>query len=369
MLTHSPRPAESTVRSARGATFRACVLGGLLAAAFGLGFAPADRTHAESGASNFRQDPAPTPVEPKAQDEKPKPAGKAVKPGGTKPAAAKPDERGFVPLGSVRFHPKKQIIEADGWFNLNRGIIEFLACAPGVKAHETMLALDIDPVDLNLALIALGLKAKRQPESEWDLRPIAGDRVVIFLRYTITNAEGKPEVVERRAEECIINYLAEADMAPVGFVYTGSQFIPKDPLAGGDPNDPAVERRLGKPKEESEKADDGEPKKKQEMIYAPRELGQFIALTHRPFAILDNPLSLPYPDPEYGANTEVLPKVFRNEEEDEEPVRVTIVIRRPKKGEIDEKIIHMPFRMREPIDPPKEDDGGDDGAGDDGNRR
>lgn len=294
--------------------------------------------------------------------------------------------KGWTRFGSVRFDTVNKVIEVDGYFNLQRGLLEFLACAPGVKAHETLVALGCDPRNLNVALLALGLVPKQRPKHEGDIGPIEGDRVVIFLRWKVKGEDGKEKVIEKRAEECIVNYLAEELMDPSGFVFTGSTFVPSDPEefhrqrgpvgpgdqppqggkgTGGEGTSggQAVDKPAGAQEPAKEKTGDpaggksGDPtgqaetppKPKSEMIYAPLVIGQYIALVHRPFAILDNPLQLPYPDPEYGAYFEVLPPY-----DPDEPTEVTLIIRRPKPGEIDPKIKRMTIKMPE----------GDEGAGD-----
>ena len=265
-----------------------------------------------------------------------------------RPFAPKPDARGFVPLGpegTVRFHPQEKVVEADGTFNMNYGFIEFLACAPGVKPHETIVALDVNPIHFNAALMMMGLDEKkaRKPESDADLLPVAGDRVVIFLRWKTKDENGKEVVHEERAEKCILNALVEEEMERVGWVFTGSRFIEEnprldDPPGGGDSD-------AGKKQEPEE-----EPK----MIFAPLVIGQFIAVCHRPYAILDLPIAIPFVDAYYYANPEVLPPI-----DHDNPVEVTMVFRRPKPGEIDRSIVRMK------IPPPPPPDEGDDANGDD----
>lgn len=285
-----------------------------------------------------------------------------------KPVEKKPLPPGWIAFGDVRLDPKEKRIEVDGVFNLRRGLLEFLACAPGIKSHETLVTLDIDPRNLNLALLTLGLAPKARPKHDTDTRQIEGDRVVIFLRWQQKDADGKLQTIERRAEECIVNYLAEEVMDPSGFVFTGSTFIPSDPRdfrppgspppPGAEPgsNPPSRGARPGGrlPGEGDPKGSDGavdsaadragDPKKKSEMIYAPLVIGQFIALVHRPFAILDNPLQLPYPDPEFGAYGEMLPPF-----DPDDPTPVTLILRRPKPGEIDPNLKRMSFKPLPPI--------------------
>ena len=218
---------------------------------------------------------------------------------------------GFVSIGSVRYHPGRGEIEVDGHFNLRGGFLEFLACLPEAKPHESLLALDCDPADLKAALLLLGLKEGRRPRSEADLAPIEGDRVIIRLRYQFQSADGQTVLRDLRAEDGIINGPMEYEMARCGFVFTGSTFI----------EDLTVETAEGETPPE---------------IFAPRALGQLIALCHRPYAILDNPLALPYRDGDYYAYSDVFPATTG-----ESPPSVPMVIRKPRSGEIHSQVTRM----------------------------
>ena len=254
------------------------------------------------------------------------------------------DERGFVKIGphrSVRLHPRKKIVEADGTFNLRYGFIEYLACAPGIKPHETLVALECNPMDLKFALILLGLDdtRARAPATDTDLRAIEGDRMVILLRWTTKDENGKEQTHELRAEDCILNTIVEEEMQKVGWVFTGSSFIQKPPDIPPRDGDP---RRLG---------GKGTGKLPQpEMVFAPLLTGEFISVCHRPWVLIDNPVAIPFPDAAYHANPLVLPPVDRDE-----PVLVTMVFRRDKPGEIDRSVVRMKV-------PPPETDDDDAGA-------
>ena len=259
------------------------------------------------------------------------------------PPRTPPDARGFVPVGktrSVLFHPQRQIVEVEGTFNLQYGFLEYLACAPGIKPHETLIALDCHPVELKLGLILLGLEEEevQRPASDVDLRAIPGDRAIILLRWKVQDEEGKEIVREERAENCIFNGLVSESMQKVGWVFTGSMFIEEEPplpLIDDDRRD--TEAKAAPPEKTS-------PPQK---TFAPLLTGEFISVCHRPLTILDNPLALPFPDADYYANPEVLPPVKRDE-----PVPVTVIFRRPLEGEIDKKAV----RMKIPPPPKKEGD-------------
>lgn len=225
----------------------------------------------------------------------------------TPPGEVRP---GFAPLGSVLFHPEREEIEVRGWFNLRGGFIEFLACLPGIKPHETLVALDCDPADLQAALILLGVEPGRRPATEADLGPLEGDRLIVRLRYSVETKDGTI-VRDIRAEDVTINGPMEREMARVGFVFTGSTF---------------VEDLDAEPDEDGNRPE----------VFAPRVIGQIIALSHRPYAMLDNPLALPYRDGDYYAYPDALPRLS-----EDAPTPVALVIRRPRPGEIDTTVTRM----------------------------
>ena len=268
--------------------------------------------------------------------------------GGAKKPDVKPDARGFTALGTVRFHPKKKEIEVDGRFNLRRGYLEYLACRPGVKSHETLVALDCDPVDLKVALLLLGLEEAKDPESIGDCRPLPGDRVMVFLRWETKDDAGKVTVHEKRAEDCIVNVLVEESMERCGWVFTGARDVEipppmqwDDDLEEGDVEE--GEDQAGEKSDGDAEADEAKEPPKPKIVFGPTVTGELISMVHNPLCLLNNPLELPYDQGDYYADFEVLPSVPRDN-----PPKVTMIIRLPKKGEIDYGV----KRMKVPPPPP-----------------
>ncbi|MGE4614927.1 MAG: YdjY domain-containing protein [Planctomycetota bacterium] len=230
-----------------------------------------------------------------------------------------PSRQGAIPLGSVFYSPDSGQVEIEGYFNLNSGFVEYLACLPGVKSHETLVALDCDPADLQGALLLLGLETSRSPRSEMDLAPLmGGDRVVISLRFLFQDGEGREWMRTIRAENCLINAPMEREMARCGFCFTGSSFEMLDPPPGAPEGSEPQEHFMS------------------------RVTGEIVSLCHRPWAILDNPLALPYPDGDYFAYAEVLPAHRRDD-----PPQVTMLIRRVATGDVDPDAIRMQLPPRD----------------------
>ncbi len=223
-----------------------------------------------------------------------------------------------IQIGENRYFPSSKTVEADGYFNVVGGFIEYLACLPGTKSHETLIGLDGDPAQLQAALMLLNIKESRSPESEMDLGPLdGGDRLVISLRFGVKDAEGRDLTRTIRVERCIVNAPMEREMVRCGFAFTASGFLVLDPPPGAPEG--------AKPAEE----------------FMARVTGELISLSHRPWAILDNPLALPYPDGDYFAYTDVLPQHRRDD-----PPPVTLLFRRALPGDIDPGAIRMELPPR-----------------------
>ncbi|MGE4631763.1 MAG: YdjY domain-containing protein [Planctomycetota bacterium] len=232
---------------------------------------------------------------------------------------SEPSSSGSIQLGKVRYLSSSRSVEADGYFNLVSGFVEYLVCTPGTKPHETLVALDCDPADLQTALLMLGIEQARSPETEMDLGPLSGgDRVIISLRFRVQDPEGRERLRTIRAERCIINAPMAREMSRCGFAFTASGFLMLDAPPGAPEGTVAAEEFMA------------------------RVTGEVISLCHRPWAILDNPLALPYPDGDYFAYAEVLPKHRRDD-----PPAVTVLFRRAVAADVDSSAIRMELPARE----------------------
>ncbi len=62
------------------------------------------------------------------------------------------------PLGSVMLDAGRREVLVTGFVNQVSGPVELLACGPGGKTHESVLVLMVEPQDLHVALLLLGLR-------------------------------------------------------------------------------------------------------------------------------------------------------------------------------------------------------------------
>lgn len=171
-------------------------------------------------------------------------------------------------MGNVTIDAERRRIEMPGRVNMQEGLVELLACTPTGKLHESVLALDIKPLHLQLALLVLGLKPGRNPgvpNAGGDKRA-PGERVEIRVSW---EAGGKRR--EMRAEELILDQPKKRAMAETDWVFLGSQIW-----------------------------DTG---------LAADETGSLITTYHDPLAIIENPLDTVNDDTLYLANSRVVPAV------------------------------------------------------------
>ena len=96
-------------------------------------------------------------------------------------------------------------------------LVEYLATTPLGKVHETVLTLDIEPVHLQVALLALGLKPENNLRQQGDPRVPKGSPVDIFVEW-----ERNDKTERRRAEELIWNGSENRPMNETPWVFTGS---------------------------------------------------------------------------------------------------------------------------------------------------
>lgn len=177
-------------------------------------------------------------------------------------------------------------IEAPGNICLNQGLIEYLACAPGGKEHESLLRLECKPQDLYVALQTLGLKPGKGVEYQGEQKAPTGDMVYLVVEWQQEN-----KTLRYRAEDLIWNVYDKTIMKRTGWVFVGSQFV-EDPVTGERHFRASLERNIA-------------------------------ATYHDPSAILDHPLSTGADDTTYEANGRLLPEVGT-------PVKLLVLKEEPK---------------------------------------
>jgi hypothetical protein len=176
----------------------------------------------------------------------------------------------------VRYSPEKQHLEVDGWVNMQKGLIEVFACAPGGKTHESVVVLDCVPSALHAGLLVLGLNPGKPSDegTEGDDKRPTGDGVIIEVRWK--GSDDKAHTV--RAEDWIWDGKNKRPMPHVDWVFTGSFMQPVP----------------------------GNPEK---FTYAANFIKSLVTTYQDATTILDNPLPSGGDDTVYYANENAVPPV------------------------------------------------------------
>jgi hypothetical protein len=125
-------------------------------------------------------------------------------------------------IGNVHVDTAKKELSVRGVANEVTSL-EFIAVTKGgFKAYESVLELDTNAVNFNLALILMGLDSKRavMPKHPGDKTLPQGDPVEIWVEWT--DGKDKRRV---RAEELVYNVKTKQSLSEGPWVYTGSWFV------------------------------------------------------------------------------------------------------------------------------------------------
>lgn len=179
-------------------------------------------------------------------------------------------------VGSVLLDRKQGLIKIPGKINMSDGLVEYLACTPYGKLHESVLSLDASPYHIQIALLLLGADPGSQPiEFQGAEQQPCGSPVEINISW---KNENRTRVVYP-PETLLVNINSKQAMAKADWVFTGSQIM------------------------------NGQ--------YMAEQEGSIIASFHDPSAIIDHRSITGADDTLYHANKKVLPPVGT-------PVEVTI---------------------------------------------
>lgn len=120
-------------------------------------------------------------------------------------------------IDNIKINTETREVTFSGWVNMQKGLVEVIACAPGGKDHESVLIADITPSYLNSALLLLGLE--RSPEVSYDLKNpnIVGPEIEIYVSW---NENG--EKVNVAAEELLYNVYTKEPAGKIKWIYVGS---------------------------------------------------------------------------------------------------------------------------------------------------
>ncbi|MFI5252337.1 MAG: YdjY domain-containing protein [Bacteroidota bacterium] len=177
-------------------------------------------------------------------------------------------------LGTIRIDSKNRVLTMPGKINMQKGMIELVACATGGKTHESVVVVDVVPYHLQVALILLGLNYIGGLSVQGDTLTPRGDSVDVFMTW---NKNGQDTTV--RAEDFAWDIPNKRSMEHTPWIFSGSRMIDGKYMAD-------VEKSL-------------------------------VTTYHDPNSILDNPLSTGRDDETYRVNESLVPPKGT-------PVKVTI---------------------------------------------
>jgi len=178
-----------------------------------------------------------------------------------------------VKLKGIEFDLQAKRVTMEGRIALAAGLVELFACVRGTKDYESVVALDCQPYDLHLGLLALGLEPGQPVSRQEAGESPKGPDVLVWVEWK----DGEGTAVRRRAEELILNVKTKKPMEPAGWAFVGSRFV---------------------------KSEEGEKE-----LYAAALTGAVITTYHDPTTVLDNPRPTGGDDTLFVVNEKVVPPV------------------------------------------------------------
>jgi len=176
-------------------------------------------------------------------------------------------EKNIFQIGTTKINKKERFAAIEGAINMSDGLVEYLACNPKGKLHESVLTLFAEPYHIQMALLLLGLTPGDMPiEFQGAPKPPCGDPVNITISW-----EDNGKIMEYPPEQLVINIKDKKNMNKADWVFTGSKIL------------------------------DGQ--------YMAQIEGSIAAIFHDPFAIIDHRSIAGADDTLFFANKNILPPV------------------------------------------------------------
>ncbi len=149
-------------------------------------------------------------------------------------ARLKKTGQGQYTLGKVRINAKARTLVCPGKINKpdNPEWIELIAATDKGRLYESLTELDVEPMDLQLALILLKLKPGRNgaikyPEEDPDAKIDPGQCATISVRWTPKG--GKPQT--QRVEWFLLDNKTKKRLPAVEFVFLNAAWLGKGLVA------------------------------------------------------------------------------------------------------------------------------------------
>ncbi|MDA3787106.1 MAG: YdjY domain-containing protein [Desulfobacula sp.] len=173
----------------------------------------------------------------------------------------------ILQIGDITINREDRFISIKGEINMAEGLVEYLACTPKGKIHESVLTLQAEPYYLQVALLLLGLVPGDMPiEFQGAPQPPCGDPVTLSISW-----KENEKTMEYPPEHLVTNIKDKKIMEKADWVFAGSKIL------------------------------DGQ--------YMAQAEGSLAAIYHDPFAIIDHRSITGADDTLFYANKKVLPPV------------------------------------------------------------
>lgn len=182
------------------------------------------------------------------------------------PKARIAEQDGLIELGGVTIDAKAREVSVPCRVNQREGLLEYTLVGETGKRHESLLWTAVEPYNLQVALLLLGLQKGRSLDFQGDPRRPEGDPVRLRVEWS------EAGVAKTRSLESLVrNQGTNAPMQETDWIFTGSK------MWNG--------------------------------IFAAQAERSIIAVFHDPAAIIDNPLPDGGSDKVWVPNPETTPPV------------------------------------------------------------
>jgi hypothetical protein len=125
---------------------------------------------------------------------------------------------GFFEIGGIRLNKQEGIVEFDAAVNMDKGLLEYLIVGNGGKTHESLLRAEIEPYNLQIALLMIGLEGTMNPLSaQGDSRLPTGDPITIWVKW-----EKNGKIENLQVDKWVADKNAGNAPTTMNWVFTGS---------------------------------------------------------------------------------------------------------------------------------------------------
>jgi hypothetical protein len=158
-----------------------------------------------------------------------------IAPVSEEPYQIKKIKEGVYQIGNLTLDVNENEITMPGRIRKTEGIVEYLATGELGKTHETVLILDVEPINLQVALLRLGMEFGGNLRYQGDPLTPKGDPVEIWVEWEVNKpreGEAPAEPTDQRykralhrAEDLVYDITEGAPMEHTNWIFTGGRII------------------------------------------------------------------------------------------------------------------------------------------------